>query len=143
MSRAGMTQTAASETTPPDSEPLPYEAIGGAPVVRALVEHFYDLMEQDERFAALRGIHAPDLAPMRDSLAGFLTAWLGGPRDWFTQHPGTCIMSAHRSLGFGATETRQWTQAMAQALTETGVEAALAARMNAAFARMGQAMQAD
>jgi len=138
-----MTQSTAAEAPPPDPAPLPYDEIGGTPAVRALVERFYDLMEQDPRFAQLRAIHAPDLTPMRESLTGFLTAWLGGPRDWFTQHPGTCIMSAHRQIGFGAVETRQWTQAMAQALTDTGVDEALADKMNAAFARMGQAMQAD
>jgi Truncated hemoglobins len=138
-----MTQSTAAEASSPDPAPLPYDEIGGTPAVRALVERFYDLMEQDPRFAQLRAIHAPDLTPMRDSLTGFLTAWLGGPRDWFTQHPGTCIMSAHRQIGFGAVETRQWTQAMAQALADTGVNEALADKMNAAFSRMGQAMQGD
>ena len=122
-----MTQSTAAEAPPPDPAPLPYDEIGGTPAVRALVERFYDLMEQDPRFAQLRAIHA----------------WLGGPRDWFTQHPGTCIMSAHRQIGFGAVETQQWTQAMAQALADTGVDEALADKMNAAFSRMGQAMRGD
>ena len=122
---------------------LPFEEIGGAPAVRALVERFYDLMDGDDRFAALRAIHAPDLTPMRQSLVGFLTAWLGGPRDWFAINAGTCIMSAHRQLGFGAEETAQWLQAMGQALVDSGIPADLASRMNDAFERMGRAMQAD
>ncbi|MCW2413226.1 MULTISPECIES: group II truncated hemoglobin [unclassified Sphingobium] len=138
-----MTQSTTAEASPPDPAPLPYDEIGGTPAVRALVERFYDLMEQDPRFAELRAIHAPDLAPMRESLTGFLTAWLGGPRDWFTQKPGACIMSAHRQIGFGAVETEQWTQAMTQALIDTGVKTALAEKMNVAFARMGRAMQGD
>lgn len=138
-----MTQSTTAEVSPPDPAPLPFDEIGGTPAVRALVERFYDLMEQDPRFAELRAIHAPDLAPMRESLTGFLTAWLGGPRDWFTQKPGACIMSAHRQIGFGDVESRQWTQAMAQALIDIGVEEALAEKMNAAFARMGRAMQGD
>ena len=56
-----------------------YETIGGASAVRAFVDRFYDLMEGEPAYAALRALHAPDLGPMRESLAGFLTAWLGGP----------------------------------------------------------------
>lgn len=124
-------------------ELLPFDEIGGALAVQNLVDHFYDLMEQDPRFSELRSIHADDLAPMRESLTGFLSAWLGGPRDWFAEHPGTCIMSAHRGMNFGAAEARQWTMAMAEALIKADVPTDLAGRMNEAFARMGRGMQAD
>lgn len=132
-----MTDTTAETTL------LPFDEIGGAPAVRALVDRFYDLMAGDARFHELRALHADDLTPMRDSLTGFLTAWLGGPRDWFASHPDSCIMSMHRQIGFGAQASDQWVQAMMQAMAETGVPIDLAARMNAAFARMGRAMQAD
>jgi hemoglobin len=125
-----------------DTTVLPFDEIGGAPAIRTLVDRFYDLMDGDDRFAGLRAIHAVDLTPMRESLAGFLTAWLGGPRDWFEINAGTCIMSAHRQLGFGAPETEQWLQVMGQALADTGVPVDLADRMNEAFERMGRGMQA-
>lgn len=54
--------------------PLPYERIGGRAPIAALVERFYDLMESDPAYSELRAIHAPELAPMRESLADFLTA---------------------------------------------------------------------
>jgi len=72
----------------------PYEAIGGTSAVRQIVDHFYDLMETDTDLADLRALHEPDLKPMRDSLTGFLTAWLGGPRDWFVKRRGACVMAA-------------------------------------------------
>ncbi|HEY6868762.1 MAG TPA: group II truncated hemoglobin [Novosphingobium sp.] len=99
----------------------PYERLGGQVVLRALVDRFYDLMEQDPAYAALRAMHAPDLAPMRDSLTGFLTGWSGGPRDWFGA--GKCVMGAHRPLAITAETTAQWLDAMGRA-----VDAVLGAR---------------
>ena len=74
-----MTDTATTAAEP-ETE-TPFEAIGGASTVRLIVNRFYDLMDTDSAYAELREIHAPDLTPMRRSLAGFLDGWLGGPRD--------------------------------------------------------------
>ncbi|MFN3524224.1 MAG: group II truncated hemoglobin [Phenylobacterium sp.] len=121
----------------------PYELIGGAPAVRRVVERFYDLMESDPAYAELRAMHAPDLAPMRASLAGFLNGWLGGPRDWFADHPGVCMMSLHARFGITAATARQWREAMARALADSEVDRNLAAQINAAFARMSENMRRD
>lgn len=118
----------------------PFEMVGGAGAVRAIVDRFYDLMEQDHRFVELRALHAPDLAPMRESLAGFLNAWLGGPRDWFAQRPGACIMSAHKKIEIGEKAAGQWIDAMTQAISEAGLDSHLGARMAEALAGMARAM---
>jgi len=126
-----------------DAEITPYARIGEAPAVRRLVERFYDLMETDPAYAELRGLHAADLKPMRGSLAGFLVGWLGGPRDWFAAHPGVCMMSLHAAIPVNEATARQWREAMARALADTGVEAELAGQINAAFARMSENMRRD
>jgi len=118
------------------SATTPYDSLGGETAVRRFVDRFYDLMESEAEYAALRAMHAPDLAPMRRSLAGFLTGWLGGPRHWFEENVGTCVMSAHGALPISAETSRQWTDAMARALSESGVDADLADRMNDAFGKM-------
>ena len=82
----------------PQQGATPYDLIGGAPVIRRIVDRFYDLMDQDPAYAELRALHAPDLGPMRHSLSGFLNAWAGGPRDWFEENPGKCMMSAHKGI---------------------------------------------
>jgi len=113
-----------------------YDMIGGKPVVRRIVDRFYDLMDQDPAYAALRAMHAPDLAPMRDSLTGFLAAWLGGPREWFEERPGLCMMSAHRGVTMTEPTARQWAHAMTRAVHDAGADPALAAKMAEALAGM-------
>jgi hemoglobin len=120
--------------------PTPFAMIGGEAGVQRLVARFYDLMDQDSSYAALRAMHAPDLAPMRKSLAGFLTGWLGGPRDWFDARGGFCIMSAHGKLAIGQAEAAEWTAAMSRAIDDTGVPPELAAKMRQAFANLGEGM---
>lgn len=100
----------------------PYEAIGGAPVIERVVNRFYNLMEDEPQYAKLRAMHASDLGPMRRSLAGWLIAWAGGPRDWFDENPGKCMMSAHRGLGATEETAGQWADAMARAIADCGPE---------------------
>lgn len=119
---------------------LPYELVGGEEAVRRFVDRFYNLMETDPCYAELRQLHAKDLQPMRDSLTGFLTAWLGGPRDWFAKRPGACVMSAHADVPVSRKTAEQWTAAMARALADSGVDPALGEAINTAFARMAMAM---
>lgn len=105
-------------TTETQTRPTtPYERIGGEPALRTIVERFYDLMDADPAYAELRAMHAPDLAPMRDSLTGFLVGWAGGPRDWFGT--GKCVMSLHRPLAITRGTTEQWIEAMRRAIADT------------------------
>ncbi|MBL8646570.1 MAG: group II truncated hemoglobin [Sphingosinicella sp.] len=122
------------------SATTPYDSLGGESAVRRFVDRFYDLMENEAEYAALRAMHAPDLAPMRRSLTGFLTGWLGGPRHWFEENVGVCVMSAHAVLPISAETSQQWTDAMARALSESDVDADLATRMNDAFGKMAGGM---
>jgi len=47
------------------ADETPYEIMGGEQSVRALADRFYDLIEQDPRFAGLRSIHEEDLTAIR------------------------------------------------------------------------------
>lgn len=118
----------------------PYEMIGGKEGVAKLVEAFYDLIQTDPAYDELRAMHAPDLAPVRASLTGFLTGWLGGPRDWFEQNPGKCMMSVHAAFPINETTARQWIAAMSRALARSDLDATLVVALNDAFARMAAGM---
>lgn len=100
----------------------PYDRIGGTAPIREIVDRFYDLMETDAAFTALRALHAPDLTPMRSSLTSFLAAWMGGPRDWFEERPGKCLMSAHEGVTISPDTARQWADAMHQAIAGSSVD---------------------
>ena len=116
----------------------PYERIGGADVIRDIVDHFYDVMDSDPAYARLRAIHAGDLMPMRASLAGFLNGWTGGPRDWFGT--GKCVMSAHAPFTIDADLRDQWLGAMGQAMESVTMDPALREMLGEGFARVAGGM---
>ena len=119
----------------------PYDALGGKDVFVAIVNRFYDLMDTDPHYTELRKMHAADLGPMRTSLAGWLSAWSGGPRDWFEQNPGKCVMSAHRGLGISQKTADQWAEAMTRAIADSPMEnPALAQTLAQKLQTMAQGM---
>ena len=70
-----------------DRKPLPqiqtnphFATIGGEGPIRALVERFYFHMDSLPEAAAIRAMHAPDLAHAKQVLVNFLIEWLGGPK---------------------------------------------------------------
>lgn len=122
----------------------PYDALGGKDVIARIVNHFYDLMDSEAQYAQLRAMHAADLGPMRHSLTGWLCAWAGGPRDWFEENPGTCMMSVHRKLNMRRELADQWSDAMARAIAECGPQDRELGRMMAQrLDTMAQAMVAE
>ncbi len=98
----------------------PFERIGGHETILAISNRFYDLMESDPAYAELRAMHAPDLTWMRVELARFLAGWCGGPRDWFTDNPGKCMMSLHKSFTISHDAAGQWAEAMTRAIADVG-----------------------
>ena len=110
--------------------------------MQAICNRFYDLMDSDPAYAELRAMHAPDLAKMKTSLAGFLAGWSGGPRDWFEQNPGKCMMSAHKPYAIDATVAGQWAGAMKRAIAETpAADAELAKAMGGVLEEMALGMR--
>ena len=122
----------------------PFERIGGHPAMRAITERFYDLMEQEEEFAELRAMHAPDLSPMRESLPLFLAGWAGGPRDWFERNPGKCMMSMHAPFAISRQTAGQWADGMARAIAETDLaDREIAEAITDVLTRMAKGMARD
>ena len=130
----GMTEAALREKTP-------YELIGGAPGVRRLAERFYAIMAQTPEAQAIRAMHDADLNPIIDKLAGFLSGWMGGPRDYFEREDAPCIMSVHKRYPIGAAERDQWLMCMRKSLEETGASEETRAILDPAFARIADAMR--
>ena len=110
-----------------------YALVGGEAGVRALVDRFYDLMDLEPAYAAIRRLHPATLDGSRDKLHWFLCGWLGGP-DLYQQRFGHPRLRArHLPYEIGIEERDQWLGCMTQAMHECGLAAALAQRLGAAF----------
>jgi hemoglobin len=118
-----------SNESPAIPEPTPFEALGGEEGVRLLVDCFYDLMELEAGYAALRALHPADLSGSRDKLFWFLCGWLGGPAHYETRFGHPRLRARHLPYSIGIAERDQWMQCMLQALAERHVPEALTQRL--------------
>ncbi|WP_066558008.1 group II truncated hemoglobin [Croceicoccus bisphenolivorans] len=130
----------ATDETKPEAR-TPYDALGGAPAFRTIVDRFYDLMDSDPAYARLRDMHGTDLAPMRDALASFLGGWAGGPREWFEANPGRCMFSIHGGFPIDAETGGQWAEAMERAIADADIDdRALAGQLSERLSMMARGM---
>ncbi len=97
-----------------------YQQIGGDDKLRELVDRFYDLMDLEPQFAALRAMHPTTLEGSREKLYRFLSGWSGGP-DIYTQKYGAPFLRArHLPFPIGSTERDDWLTCMLLAMRELG-----------------------
>ena len=115
------------------SEITPFERIGGEEAVRQLVERFYDLMDLEPGYAALRASHGTTLADARQKLFWFLCGWLGGPAHYEQRFGHPRLRMRHMPFSIGILERDQWLACMSQAMQETGVEEGLRTRLANSF----------
>lgn len=123
------------------AEDTPYARLGGDAGVRALVDRFYDLMDLEPAYAALRRVHGNDLTHARDKLYWFLSGWLGGPNLYIERFGHPALRARHLPFAIGTVERDQWIACMAQAMRELGVDANLQAQLAQAFFRTADWMR--
>ncbi len=119
----------------------PYELLGGEPGVAALVARFYKLMDEDPAFAALRRMHAANLAPMRDKLGDWLAGWAGGPQRYHDRPDATCIGRAHAPYAIDRAMRDQWLACMFRALDEVQAPAEAQVRLRPPLAAMAEMLR--
>ena len=117
----------------PEGTRTPFDWIGGEKVVLALCERFYDLMELQPEYAALRSVHGPDLTQARQKLFWFLCGWLGGPQHYTERYGHPRLRMRHMPFSIGILERDQWVACMDQAMGEVGVEPQLRERLYDSF----------
>jgi hemoglobin len=110
-----------------------FELLGGEPAVRGLVDRFYDLMDLEPEYAALRAVHGSTLDSARDKLFWFLCGWLGGPQHYVERFGHPRLRARHLPFPIGIRERDQWLACMSQAMREREVDPALAERLAQAF----------
>lgn len=122
-----------SETETSAAPQTPFEWIGGEPVLRAMVDRFYDLMDLEPGYDALRASHGSTLDKARDHLFWFLCGWMGGP-DYFVERFGHPRLRArHMPFKIGILERDQWLACMDQAMGDTGIDPVLRERLKTSF----------
>jgi hemoglobin len=94
----------------------PYEILGGAEGLRALVDRFYDLMDELPEAKGIREMHAPDLAEAREKLYLFLSGWTGGPSLYIEKYGHPRLRARHVPFPIGISERDQWMLCMTRAL---------------------------
>ena len=122
-------------SVPPVPPPpaTPFEWIGGETQVRQLVDRFYDLMDLEPGYAALRAAHGDTLDNARDRLFWFLCGWLGGPQHYVERFGHPRLRMRHMPFSIGILERDQWLACMDQAMQETDVPEELRLRLAQSF----------
>lgn len=119
----------------------PFAGLGGEPAVQALVTRFYDLMELDPAFQALRAAHGSDLHDARQKLFWFLCGWLGGPQHYTERFGHPRLRARHMPFKIGTLERDQWLACMVQAMAQTDVPEPLRAQLTDSFAQTADWMR--
>ena len=111
----------------------PYQAIGGEQQVFALVDRFYDLMDEAPEYFGIRKLHPATLDGSRDKLKWFLSGWLGGPQLYLERVGQPMLRARHLPYPIASTERDQWLACMFAAMQDVGVPQALQAVLRESF----------
>jgi len=121
--------------------PSLYTRIGGDPVIRQLVDRFYELMDELPEAYAARKIHPADLTESGNKLFDFLSGWLGGPQRYIEKHGHPMLRRRHFPYAIGSQERDEWLLCMRLALEETVADEPLRKALYAQFAQLGEHMR--
>ena len=120
---------------------VPYDALGGEPFVRRLVDRFYDLMEEVPEAREIRELHPADLGESRQKLFEFLSGWLGGPQLYVQKHGHPRLRMRHFRVPIASSGRDQWMLCMTRALEELVPDVELRGALIRAFAGVADHMR--
>ena len=95
-----------------------YDAVGGEPVFRQLVDEFYAGVAQDP---VLRPLYPEDLEPAKDRLRMFLVQYWGGPTTYSEQRGHPRLRMRHVAWKVGTRERDAWLSHMLPAVARLDV----------------------
>ena len=103
-----------------------FDLLGGEPnatnQIRAIVEAFYDVMDQDEKAKTIRQMHPEDLTSSREKLFMFLSGWTGGPQLYIERYGHPFLRRRHIPFKIGEEERDQWIYCMTKGLLNLKME---------------------
>ena len=100
-----------------------YEAMGGAPVLRKLVEAFYPRVQADPLIGPL---FPADITPVMEKQILFLTQFFGGPPLYSEQYGHPMMRARHLPFPITPGRAAAWLACMRQALDEIELDEPLA-----------------
>ncbi|MDD2684936.1 MAG: group II truncated hemoglobin [Gallionella sp.] len=118
-----------------------YERIGGEAGIHALVQRFYQLMDELPETYGIRKMHAPELDGAASKLNKFLSGWLGGPQLYVQEFGEPFLRRRHFPFSIGSSERDQWMLCMNQALQETVADEGLCVELSLAFSKVADHMR--
>lgn len=125
----------------PADPPSYYEQLGGEEVVRALVDRFYDLMDEKAEASDIRKMHAKSLKASRQKLFEFLCGWLGGPNLYVERRGHPRLRARHLPFEIGTEARDQWLGCMDQALDDVVEDEQLREKLSDSFTRIADHMR--
>lgn len=100
-----------------------YDELGGEDVVEALVEHFYDIIEQDEEAAELHLLHmrGHGVAHSRVEQFMFMSGFFGGPQLYVQRHGTGSLRQIHEHVPIGPKMRDLWLACMEKAVDRVAI----------------------
>lgn len=115
-----------------------YEAVGGEPTFRTLVDGFYRRVADDP---VLRPMYPNEgLGPSADHLRLFLIQYWGGPQTYSETRGHPRLRMRHMPFSIGRPEREAWLRHMLAALDDLDLPPPLAERMREYFESASEAM---
>jgi hemoglobin len=120
-----------------------YEAVGGEPGVRRLVETFYDIVEQEPAGAILNLLHlrGSGVAHSRIEQFHFLSGFLGGPRLYIERHGHSDVRQMHAHVEIDAAARDAWLACMELAIDRCGLAGETRDRLMTHFTRVAHMLK--
>lgn len=122
-------------------ENSPYQRLGGATMVLALVQRFYQLMDALPEAATIRAMHARNLKASEEKLFLFLSGWLGGPPLYVEKYGHPRLRQRHMPFPIDNRARDLWLACMYQAMVDVGIEDGLRQELEAAFYKVADFMR--
>lgn len=124
------------------SDPAPtsttnYDALGGDPFFRTLVDDFYQRVEAD---SLLRPLFPAHLDAGKEKSFLFLTQYFGGPPRYSVQYGHPRLRGRHLPFPIGQRERDRWLHHMLETLDRLAPPEPIATEMRAYFANTSQFM---
>ncbi|MFF0177012.1 globin [Micromonospora profundi] len=116
----------AGESDRPGASMTLFEAVGGEPTFRRLVDEFYVGVAGDP---LLRPMYPEDLGPAADRMTLFLMQYWGGPNTYSAQRGHPRLRMRHAPFRIGAAERDAWLRHMRNAVNKLDLEPQVASAL--------------